>query len=96
MTRACDDIDIIIPASFDMEIRGTFDGNVTFRFDYVRGVERMALTAHDSTKVTAEYIFGSRPGQDPAYREYGGGPVVCFSSEPTGEWATLSLNIAPI
>ena len=48
ITRACDDIDLVIPASADVEIRGTYDGNVTFRFDYHRGVKRIALTAHDS------------------------------------------------
>ena len=61
ITRACDDIDIIIPASADVEIRGEYDGNVTFRIDYHRGVKRMALTAHDSTTVDAEYIFPKHP-----------------------------------
>ena len=85
MTRACDDIDVIIPASADVEIRGEYDGNVTFRFDYHRGVKRIALTAHNSTTVTAEYIFPKHPGQKATYKEYGAGPVVCFSSTPTGE-----------
>ena len=70
MTRVCDDIDIIIPANPDVEIRGDYDGNVTFRFDYHRGVERMALTTHNSTTVAAEYIFPKHPGQKPTYKEY--------------------------
>jgi len=95
MTRACDDIDVIIPASADVEIRGEYDGNITFRFDYHRGVKRMALTAHNSTKVTAEYIFPKHPGQRPTYKEYGAGPVVCFSTTPTGVWATFVFEHSP-
>jgi hypothetical protein len=95
MTRACDDIDIIIPASSDVEIRGTYDGNVTFRIDYHRGVKRMALTAHDSTTVDAEYIFPTRPSQKPTYKEYGGGPVVCFASTRMGSWKTFVVEHKP-
>jgi len=95
MTRACDDIDIIIPASSDVEIRGVYDGNVTFRFDYHRGVRRMALTKHNSTTVDAEYIFPTRPSQAPTYKEYGAGPVVCFSSNPLGSWETFMVEHSP-
>ena len=95
MTRACDDIDIIIPAGADVEIRGVYDGNVTFRIDYHRGVKRMALTAHNSTTVDAEYIFPTRPSQAPTYKEYGAGPVVCFSASPTGSWATFVFEHRP-
>jgi len=95
MTRACDDIDIIIPASSDVEIRGVYDGNVTFRFDYHRGVRRMALTKHNSTTVDAEYIFPTRPSQAPTYKEYGAGPVVCFSSTTLGSWETFVLEHKP-
>jgi hypothetical protein len=83
------DIDIIIPANHDVEIRGAYDGNVTFRIDYHRGVKRMALTAHNSTQVDAEYIFPTRPSQKPRYVEYGAGPVVCFSARTLGSWATF-------
>ena len=95
VTRDCDDIDLIIPASYDLVIRGTFDGNVTFRIDYHRGIKRMALTAHNSTVVTAEYLFGNRPGQQPRYKKYGAGPVVCFSAAPTGLWATFVYEHTP-
>ena len=95
MTRQCDDIDVIIPASHDVEIRGTYDGNVGFRIDYHRGVKRMALTAHLSTKVDAEYIFPKHPGQKPKYKEYGAGPVVCFSATPIGVWATFVAEHSP-
>ena len=94
ITRACDDIDIVIPASSDVEIRGEYDGNVTFRIDYHRGVKRMALTAHDSTTVDAEYIFPTRPSQAPTYKEYGAGPVACFSGD-LGSWATFVFEHRP-
>ena len=93
--RVCDDIDIIIPASYDLELRGEFDGNVTFRFDYHRGISRMALTAHDSTEVTAEYIFPKFPGQQPIYKEYGAGPIACFVSTDVGSWQTFVLEHRP-
>ena len=95
MTRQCDDIDVIIPASSDVEIRGEYDGNVTFRFDYHRGVKRMALTTHNSTQVTAEYIFPTRVGQQPTYKEYGAGPVVCYSATTVGSWATFVVEHSP-
>ena len=95
MTRACDDIDIVIPASADVEIRGEYDGNVTFRIDYHRGVKRMALTAHDSTTVDAEYIFPISVHQQPSYKEYGAGPVACFSSAPVGSWETFVIEHRP-
>ena len=95
ITRVCDDIDLVIPASADVEIRGTYDGNVTFRFDYHRGVKRMALTAHNSTVVDAEYIFSKHPGQKPTYKEYGAGPVACFAAVPTGVWATFVAEHSP-
>ena len=95
ITRACDDIDIVIPASSDVEIRGEYDGNVTFRIDYHRGVKRMALTAHDSTTVDAEYIFPTRPGQAPRYKEYGAGPIACFASTDTGRWSTFVVEHRP-
>lgn len=95
MTRACDDIDVIIPASADVEIRGEYDGNVGFRIDYHRGVKRMALTAHDSTQVDAEYIFPTRVGQQPTYKEYGAGPIVCFSSTVLGDWETFYFEHSP-
>jgi len=94
MERACDDIDIIIPASADVEIRGEYDGNVTFRIDYHRGVKRMALTAHNSTTVDAEYIFPTRPSQAPRYVEYGAGPIACFSAD-VGSWATFVFEHRP-
>ena len=95
ITRACDDIDLIIPASYDCEIRGTYDGNVTFRFDYHRGVDRMALTTHNSTQVDAEYIFPKHPSQQPTYKEYGAGPVACFEAAPLGSWATFVFEHRP-
>jgi len=95
MTRVCDDIDIIIPAGPDVEIRGEYDGNVGFRIDYHRGVKRMALTAHNSTTVDAEYIFPTRPSQKPRYVEYGAGPVACFSASATGSWATFVFEHRP-
>jgi hypothetical protein len=95
ITRACDDIDIVIPASSDVEIRGDYDGNVTFRIDYHRGVKRMALTAHNSTTVDAEYIFPTRPGQAPTYKEYGAGPIACFDSTDTGRWSTFVIEHRP-
>jgi hypothetical protein len=95
ITRACDDIDIVIPASADVEIRGEYDGNVTFRIDYHRGVKRMALTAHDSTTVDAEYIFPISVHQQPTYKEYGAGPIACFSSTDTGKWSTFVIEHRP-
>ena len=95
ITRVCDDIDIIIPASTDVEIRGSYDGNVTFRIDYHRGVKRMALTAPNSTVVDAEYIFPTRPSQKPRYIEYGAGPVTCFDANPLGSWALFYLEHSP-
>ncbi len=95
VTRACDDIDLIIPASADIEIYGEFDGNVTFRFDHHKGVKRMAITAHNSTTVDAEYIFPKHPGQQPTYKTYGAGPVVCFVSAPEGKWATFIFEHKP-
>ena len=95
MERACDDIDLIIPANADVEIRGEYDGNVGFRFDYHRGVKRMALTAHDSTQVDAEYIFPVAVHQQPRYVEYGAGPVVCFSARTLGSWATFVFEHRP-
>ena len=94
ITRACDDIDIVIPASSDVEIRGEYDGNVTFRIDYHRGVKRMALTAHDSTTVDAEYIFPISVHQAPTYKEYGAGPIACFSGD-LGSWATFVFEHRP-
>jgi hypothetical protein len=72
-----------------------FKLHVTFRFDYHRGVKRMALTAHNSTEVTAEYIFPTRVSQQPTYREYGAGPVVCFAATPVGSWATFVFEHRP-
>jgi len=95
MTRVCDDIDVVIPASYDVEIRGEYDGNVGFRIDYHRGVKRMALTAPDSTTVVAEYLFPTRPSQKPSYKEFGAGPVVCFAASPTGVWATFVIEHSP-
>ena len=95
MTRVCDDIDVVIPASYDVEIRGEYDGNVGFRIDYHRGVKRMALTAPDSTTVVAEYLFPTRPSQQPSYKEFGAGPVVCFAASPTGVWATFVIEHSP-
>jgi hypothetical protein len=95
ITRACDDIDIVIPASADVEIRGEYDGNVTFRIDYHRGVKRMALTAHDSTTVDAEYIFPISVHQQPSYKEYGTGPIACFASTDTGSWSTFVIEHRP-
>ena len=95
MHRVCDDIDVIIPASADVEIRGDYDGNVTFRFDYHRGVKRMALTEVNSTKVTAEYIFPTNPSQQPRYKEYGAGPVVCFASDSLGSWQAFVVENRP-
>jgi hypothetical protein len=95
ITRACDDIDVVIPASADVEIRGEYDGNVTFRIDYHRGVKRMALTAHDSTTVDAEYIFPISVHQQPTYKEYGAGPIACFSSTDTGKWSTFVIEHRP-
>ena len=94
ITRACDDIDIVIPASSDVEIRGEYDGNVTFRIDYHRGVKRMALTAHDSTTVDAEYIFPISVHQAPTYKEYGAGPIACFSGD-LGNCATFVFEHRP-
>ena len=96
MERVCDDIDVIIPANADVEIRGEYDGNVGFRFDYHRGVKRMALTAHNSTQVNAEYIFPVATHQKPRYVEYGAGPVVCFSSLTLGSWATFVIEHRPV
>ena len=93
--RACDDIDLIIPASYDIVLRGEYDGNITFRFDYCRNVSRMAITAHDSTKVDAEFIFSKNPKEQPRYKVYGAGPVVCFAAEPTGKWETFVLEHSP-
>ena len=90
-----DDIDVVIPANYDVEIRGEYDGNVGFRIDYHRGVSRMAITAHNSTKVDAEYIFPKHPGQQPAYKTYGAGPVVCFAAAPTGLWSTFVVEHSP-
>jgi len=95
ITRACDDIDIIIPASSDVEIRGEYDGNVTFRIDYHRGVKRMALTAHDSTTGDAEYIFPVAANQAPSYKEYGAGPIACFASTDLGSWSTFVFEHRP-
>lgn len=95
MERVCDDIDIIIPASADVEIRGEYDGNLGFRIDYHRGVKRMAITAHNSTQVDAEYIFPTRPGQKPRYVEYGAGPVACFNATTIGSWATFVFEHRP-
>ena len=95
MTRVCDDIDVIIPASADVEIRGEYDGNLGFRFDYHRGVRRMAITAHDSTRVDAEYIFPTRVGQQPTYREYGAGPILCFAADDIGSWKTFVFEHRP-
>ena len=93
--RVCDDIDLSIPASYDIILRGEFDGNVTFRFDYHRNVKRMALTAPGSTTVDAEYIFPKHPGQQPTYKTYGAGPIVCFAAAPTGSWAQFVLEHSP-
>ncbi len=95
MSRVCDDIDLIIPASHDVEIRGEYDGNVGFRIDYHRGVKRMALTAHNSTTVVAEYVFPTRPSQQPSYKEFGAGPIVCFSSSVLGDWETFYFEHKP-
>jgi len=95
MERVCDDIDVIIPANADVEIRGAYDGNLGFRIDYHRGVKRMAITAHDSTQVDAEYIFPTRPGQQPMYKEYGAGPVACFDVNPLGSWSTFYAEHKP-
>ena len=96
MTRVCDDIDVIIPANADIEIRGEYDGNLGFRFDYHRGVRRMAITAHDSTRVDAEYIFPTRVGQQPTYREYGAGPILCFAADDIGSWKTFVFEHEPV
>lgn len=95
MTRACDDIDVIIPANHDVEIRGEYDGNLGFRFDYHRGVKRMAITAHNSIKVDAEYIFSAFPKEQPRYIEYGSGPVACFQASPVGSWKTFVFEHRP-
>ncbi len=95
MTRVCDDIDVIIPANHDVEIRGQYDGNVGFRIDYHRGVKRMAITAHDTTDVVAEYRFTTRFVHHPTLRKFGSGPVVCFAASPTGKWATFVFEHKP-
>lgn len=95
MERVCDDIDVIIPANADVEIRGAYDGNLGFRIDYHRGVKRMAITAHNSTQVDAEYIFPTRPSQQPMYKEYGAGPVACFGATPIGSWVTFVAEHRP-
>ena len=95
MNRSCDDIDVIIPASSDVEIHGDYDGNVGFRIDFHRGVKRMALTARNSTKVDAEYIFPTRPSQQPRYVKYGEGPIICGDPESTGSWREFFLEFRP-
>jgi len=95
MTRVCDDIDVIIPANADVCLEGTYDGNMEFKFHYFRGVKRIGITAPNSSKVLAEFIFPRMPGGSVAYKKYGEGPVVCFSSLPFGSWKTFIDEHAP-
>ena len=50
---------------------------------------------HILYKKVAEYIFPKHPSQAPTYKEYGAGPVACFSSSPVGSWETFVIEHRP-
>ena len=71
LTRSCGDIDLIIPASYDLSMKLRYDGDVGFHFDKHRACKRVAVVDHGSREVLEEYIFPIHPGQKTRKRVFG-------------------------
>ena len=86
--RSCGDIDMLVPAAYDLSLKIRYDGDVDFQFDKYRSCDRVGITDHGSNEVLEEYIMPRIPGQAPTKRVFG--PLIsCFDSshiDDFGSW----------
>ena len=76
--RSCGDIDMLVPAAYDLSLKIRYDGDVAFNFDKYRSCKRVGIADHGSNEVLEEYIMPPNPGQAVKKRVFG--PLVsCFN-----------------
>ena len=79
ITRSCGDIDLLVPKSYDLDLKIRYDGDVGFIFDRYKSVERVGITDPGSNEVLEEYIMPNHPGRAVRKRIFGN-LISCLSA----------------
>ena len=95
VSRDGGDLDLIIPASYDLMLTADYDGDKAFDVTHHRSIKRMGLALHGTTDVRAEFIYPVSVKQKIAYREMNGGLKSIYSETPAETFRILYEELRP-
>ena len=96
VSRDGGDLDLIVPAEYDLMLTADYDGDKTFNVTHHRSIKRMGLAPHGTTDVRAEFIFPISTGQKVAFREMGIGLKSIYSPHPPETFRILYEELKPL
>jgi hypothetical protein len=96
VSRDGGDLDLIVPADYDLMLTANYDGDKTFNVTHHRSIKRMGLAPHGTTDVRAEFIYPTSSKQKIAYREMNGGLKSIYSPYPPETFRILYEELKPL
>ena len=72
ITRPGVDVDLVFPATSDMELDFSFNATDLFQFHHTRNIKRVGIFNHNTDRLLAEYIFPRVLGQSMILKQYEG------------------------